>query len=136
MNEQIEIKKQLDGLRERVKFLKDWVAKIKSELDISGDDFFEKTDRIFQLKNEVNHKEYLIKMREHDQEMFKEQRDAIFKKVNTEMDGLIKGLRTKIFPDVKHTKIADGIIKRFSKNSYENMENKIADFRMAEQLLK
>ena len=132
MNEQIEIKKQLDRLRERVKFLREW---IEAEKQIPHPEF-EVRDKIYQLQNEVNHKEYLIKMREHDQKMFEQQREAIVRKVNLDMGGLIKGLRTKILPDVKHSKIADGIIKRFSKNNYENMENKTADFRMAEELLK
>ncbi len=132
MNEQIEIKKQLDRLRDRVKFLREWIA---AEKQIPHPEF-EIRDKIYQLENEVVHKEYLIEMREGDQKMFEQQREAIVKKLNNEMGGLIKGLRTKIFPDTKHIKIADSIIKRFSKNDYKNMESKIADFRMAEELLK
>lgn len=132
MNEQIEIQKQLDRLRDRVKFLNEWT----DSLGCIPNPEFEIRDQIYQLENETVHKEYLIKMRESDQEMFEKQRQAVVTKLNTEMGGLIKGLKTKIFPDVKHTKIADSIIKRFSKNSYETMEHKIADFKMAEQLLK
>lgn len=144
MNEQIEIQKQLNRLRDRVKFLREWIrhlnSKINAPKDVMGinqpSEIFEIKDKIYQLENEVAHKEYLIEMREGDQKMFQQQREAVIKQVNRDMGGLIKQLRTKIFPDVKQTQIADGIIKRFSKNSYKNMENKIADFSMAQQLLK
>ena len=135
MQEEIEVKKQLDSLRDRVSFLRDWIHFLTAE-EMSPVKRFEIHDKIYNLKSEVNHKEYLIKMRENDAKMWENQRTAISKEVNEKMGSVIKDLRTKILPDPKSTKIADGIIKRFAKGKYDSMEAKIQDYIMGKQLLK
>ena len=121
---------QVEALKEKVIFLRGWADKLREMDDIT------KQDKIYDLENEANHKEYMIKMRENDMKMYEQQRQQITKQVNDEFGGLIKELRTKIFPSTKDTTIADGIIKRFSKNDYASNEAKVQDFVMAKQLLK
>lgn len=142
MQEEIEVKKQLESLQARVKFIREWIAvllkKIEGISDIAITDNlmqrYELGSKIYDLENEVVHKEYLIKMRENDAKMWENQRQAITKQVNDEMGGVIKDLRTKILA-VKETKIADGIIKRFAKGKYDSQEAKIQDYIMGKQLL-
>lgn len=136
--EEIETKKQLESLRDRVKFIREWVGVLKtaSGEDISVTSKFELLDKIYELENEASHKEYMIKMRENDAKMWENQRQAISKEVNDKMGGVIKGLRLKVFESVKDSKIADGIIKRFAKGKYDTMEAKIQDYIMGKQLVK
>ncbi len=151
MNERIEIEKQIEGLKDRVRFLgrrvtitanminqeRDRVEDEKDKFKLSESQMkiAEWQDGIFKYKTEARHNEYLIEVRGQDLKMLEKQHKANIEALNKEMGGMIGQLRTKIFPDPKHQKLAKGVIKRFGKE-YKHIQEKIVDFNIAQTLLK
>ena len=126
-DEQVEIQKQIDGFKARVIFIDKWINDLKKKGD------YESLDKAYNLKTEKHHKEFIIRMRENDQKMFKNQQDEAIKQMRAEFGPLVKTLRTSIMPDTKTAKMSDGISKRFG--SKRSIQEEIKDFQMAKQLI-
>lgn len=126
-SEQIEIQKQIDGFKARVEFLDKWIVDLKKKKD------FESLDKAYHLKTERHHKAFIIRMRENDQKMFKTQQEAAIKEMRAQFGPLIKRLRTSIMPDVKTSKLAEGLGKRFG--SKRSIQEEVKDFQNASELV-
>lgn len=128
MSEQADIEKQIENFKDRVKFLRSWI------LELEKNDDFESKDKIYALRTEVDHKDFLIAMREHDKKTYEAQQKAAVEQLDKDFAPTIAALRKAVMPDVKSTQIANGISKRYSAG-YKTIQEKIKDYQMAKQLI-